>query len=80
MCLGIPGRIMKIYQKDTLRMAKIEYGGITKEACLEYTPEAELGDYVLIHVGFAISMMDAEEAQARLNLIKAVAGGGNEIP
>ena len=79
MCLGIPGKIVEIYQKDSLRMAKIDFGGIVKEACLEYEPEAELGQYALIHVGFAISLMDEQEAQATLKLIKEVAGLGNEI-
>ncbi|HLO16767.1 MAG TPA: HypC/HybG/HupF family hydrogenase formation chaperone, partial [Anaerolineales bacterium] len=62
MCLGIPGRIVEIYPKDSLKMAKIDFGGIIKEVCLAYTPEAEVGNYALIHVGFAISLMDEEEA------------------
>jgi len=61
MCLGIPGKITDIYQKDSLRMARIDFGGIIKEACLEYTPEAKVGDYALIHVGFAISLMAWQE-------------------
>ena len=73
MCLGIPGKITDIYQKDSLRMARIDFGGIVKEACLEYTPEAKVGDYALIHVGFAISLMDEEEAQETLKLIREVA-------
>ncbi|HLE92226.1 MAG TPA: HypC/HybG/HupF family hydrogenase formation chaperone [Anaerolineales bacterium] len=73
MCLGIPGKITDIYQKDSLRMARIDFGGIVKEACLEYTPEANVGDYALIHVGFAISLMDEEEAQETLKLIREVA-------
>ena len=73
MCLGIPGKITDIYQKDSLRMARIDFGGIIKEACLEYTPEAKVGDYALIHVGFAISLMDEEEAQESLKLIREVA-------
>jgi hydrogenase expression/formation protein HypC len=73
MCLGIPGKITDIYQKDSLRMAKIDFGGIVKEACLEYTPEANVGDYALIHVGFAISLMNEEEAQETLKLIREVA-------
>jgi len=79
MCLGIPGKIIEIYQKDSLRMAKIDFGGIVKEACLEYTPEAKLEDYALIHVGFAISLMDEEEAQETLKLIREVAEIENEI-
>lgn len=80
MCLAIPGKIIEIYQKDSLHMAKIDFGGISKEACLAYTPEAKVGDYALIHVGFAISLMDEEEAQETLRLIKEVAEFENEIP
>lgn len=79
MCLAIPGKLTEIYQKNSLRMARIDFGGISKEICLEYTPEAEVGDYALIHVGFAISLMDEEEAQATLNLIKEVAEVENEL-
>jgi len=61
-------------------MAKIDFGGIRKEACLAYTPEARVGDYALIHVGFAISLMDEEEAQETLKLIKEVTDFENEIP
>jgi hydrogenase expression/formation protein HypC len=80
MCLGIPGKITEIYEKDSLRMAKIDFGGIIKEVCLAYTPDAELGNYALIHVGFAISLMDEEEAQETLKLIKEVIEFENEIP
>ena len=79
MCLAIPGRLTDIYEKDFLRMAKIDFGGISKEICLEYTPEAEVGDYALIHVGFAISLMDEDEAQETLKLLKEVAEFENEI-
>lgn len=69
MCLGIPGKIVEIYETGSLRMGKVDYGGIVKEACLTYTPEAECGDYVIVHVGFAISHLDEEEAQATLQLL-----------
>jgi hydrogenase expression/formation protein HypC len=80
MCLGIPGKITEIYEKDSLKMAKIDFGGIAKEVCLAYTPEAEVGNYALIHVGFAISLMNEEEAQETLKLIKEMADLENEIP
>lgn len=80
MCLGIPGKIIAIYEEDSLKMAKIDFGGIVKDACLAYTPEANLGNYALIHVGFAISLMDEEEAQETLKLIKEVEDLSNEIP
>ena len=79
MCLGIPGKITGIYEKDSLNMAKIDFGGIIKEVCLAYTPEAKVGDYALIHVGFAISLMDEEEAQETLKLIKEISEFDNEI-
>jgi hydrogenase expression/formation protein HypC len=79
MCLAIPGKLIEIYQKDSLRMAKIDFGGISKEICLEYTPEAKVGDYALIHVGFAISLMDEDEAQETLKLLKEIDEIENEI-
>ncbi len=72
MCLAIPGKLTAIYQKDSLRMAKIDFGGISKEICLEYTPEAKVGDYALVHVGFAISLMDEDEAQETLKLLQEI--------
>jgi hydrogenase expression/formation protein HypC len=62
MCLAIPGKIVAFHDRDGVRMGKIDYGGITRDACLEYVRETVLGDYVLVHVGFAISRVDEEEA------------------
>jgi hydrogenase expression/formation protein HypC len=63
MCLAIPGKITSISGEDELwRMGKIDFGGIQKEASLAYVPEAKVGDYVIVHVGFAISRLDEEEA------------------
>ncbi|MCI5159698.1 MAG: HypC/HybG/HupF family hydrogenase formation chaperone [Candidatus Electrothrix sp. AUS1_2] len=72
MCLAVPGKLTEIYQKDTLRMAKIDFGGIAKEICLEFVPEAELGDYALVHAGFAISLMTETEARENIRLIQEV--------
>ncbi len=80
MCLGIPGKIIDVYEKDSLKMAKVDFGGIVKEACLAYTPEAEVGQYALIHVGFAISLMDEEEAQETLRLIQEMSDIESELP
>lgn len=64
MCLAIPGKITAISGEEPLtRMGKIDFGGVLKEASLAYVPEAGLGDYVIVHVGFAISRLDEEEAQ-----------------
>ncbi|MFO7907933.1 MAG: HypC/HybG/HupF family hydrogenase formation chaperone [Pirellulaceae bacterium] len=65
MCLGIPGRVLEIIpseQDSAMRMGKVEFGGIAKDICLAYLPDVEVGDYVLVHVGFAISRLDEEEA------------------
>ncbi len=72
MCLSIPGKIETIYNDGSLKMGKVNFGGVAKEVCLDYVPEAQVGQYVLIHVGFAISVLDEEEAQARLDLIREV--------
>ena len=63
MCLGIPGKLLEVYRRDDLPMGKVEFGGIVKETCLVYTPEASVGDYVLVHVGFALGQLDEAEAQ-----------------
>jgi hydrogenase expression/formation protein HypC len=63
MCLAIPGRISALHENVGMPMAKVDFGGITREACLAYVPEARIGDYVLVHVGFAISKVDEQEAQ-----------------
>ena len=63
MCLAIPGRITSISGEDPLgRVGKIDYGGVLKEVSLAYVPEAQVGDYVIVHVGFALSRVDPEEA------------------
>ncbi len=72
MCLGIPGKVVEIFERNELPMAKVEYGGIVKEACLSYTPEAAVGDYVLVHVGFAISCIDEAEANETMEFIKEI--------
>jgi hydrogenase expression/formation protein HypC len=63
MCLAIPGKVIDAYDQNGLRMARVQFGGIVREACLEYVPETQPGEYVLVHVGFAISRVDAEEAE-----------------
>ena len=70
MCLGVPGKVMEIYEANGMRMGKVDFGGIVKEACLAYVPEVELGDYTIIHVGFAITKLDEEAAQESLALFR----------
>lgn len=70
MCLAIPGKVLESYESGGLRMARVQFGGIVREACLEYVPEAKNGDYVVVHVGFAISRMDEEEAVRTYRLLQ----------
>lgn len=72
MCLGVPGRITETYDSGELRMGIVDFGGVTREACLAYVPEAEVGDFVLIHVGFAISLLTPEEAESSLEAIAEI--------
>jgi len=72
MCLAIPGKIIEITEKDSLLMGKVDFGGVIKEVCLSYVPEAKVGDYTLIHVGFALSLMDEEEANASLETLREI--------
>jgi len=70
MCLGIPGRIISVEDNPLgIRMGKVSFGGIVKEACLAFTPEAQVGDYVIVHVGFALSRLDEEEARQTLEML-----------
>ena len=62
MCLGVPGKVIEIFDDGDLRMGTVDFAGIRRAACLAYAPEVELGDYVIVHVGFAISVVDQEEA------------------
>jgi hydrogenase expression/formation protein HypC len=73
MCLGIPGKVVEMYEQNGLPMGKVEFGGILKEACLVYTPEVQVGDYVLVHVGFAISRIDEAEAKETMDLLNEIA-------
>jgi hydrogenase expression/formation protein HypC len=69
MCLGIPGRVIEIRDDAGLLMGKVDFGGVRKEACLAYLPEIQLGDYVIVHVGFAISQVDEDEALKTLEIL-----------
>lgn len=70
MCLAIPGKIVELLDTPGVKMAKVDFGGVFREACLEYLPEAGLGDYVMVHVGFAISKVDEEEAERTYQLLR----------
>ncbi len=79
MCLGVPGKITEIYEADGLRMGRIDFGGTQREACLAYVPEATVGDYTVIHVGFAISLLSEAEAMATLETLREIADLEEEL-
>jgi hydrogenase expression/formation protein HypC len=63
MCLGIPGKVIDTYEEHDVLMGKVDFGGVSKRVCLEHVPDVQLGQYVLVHVGFALSKIDEDEAQ-----------------
>jgi len=79
MCLGVPGKITVIYTSGTLQMAKIDFGGVIREACIEAVPEAKVGDWTIIHAGFALNMMNEEEAQETLDALRQLSLNDEEI-
>jgi len=79
MCLGVPGKIVETYESNGLHMAKVDFGGIFREACLSYVPEAQVGEYCIIHVGFAISLLDETEAMETLDLLKQMGAVEEEL-
>jgi hydrogenase expression/formation protein HypC len=81
MCLAVPGKVVEIIDAGDIafRHAKVDFGGIRKDINLAYTPEAEVGKYVLVHVGFAISVIDEEEAQRVFEYLKQMGGLEEEL-
>jgi hydrogenase expression/formation protein HypC len=79
MCLGIPGRVTEIRDEAGLAMGKVDFGGVRKDVCLAYLPDLQLGDYVIVHVGFAISRVDEEEAMRTLSILDAMGVIGPEL-
>jgi hydrogenase expression/formation protein HypC len=78
MCLGIPGKVAETYLQNELPMAKVDFGGIRKEICLAYVPEAAVGDYVIVHVGFALSRVDEKEAEQIFEYLRQIDDAGEE--
>jgi len=70
MCLAVPGEILEVEEAPAGRLGKIRFGGVTRQAYLDFVPEAKVGDYVIVHVGFAISLVDAEEARRTYELLE----------
>lgn len=72
MCLGIPGKVLETSRHQELYMGKVDFGGVSKNVCLEYVPEVQVGEYVIVHVGFALSVLDEEEAQRVLTYLREI--------
>lgn len=80
MCLGVPGKIVSIYEKNGLSMGKIDFGGgVMRETCLAYVPEAQIDDYTIIHVGFALNILSEPEARETLKLLAEIANLNDEL-
>jgi hydrogenase expression/formation protein HypC len=79
MCLAIPGKLIELDRSGPMLMGKVDFGGIQKDVCLEWLPDAVVGEYVVVHVGFAISKMDEEEALKTLDIIRQMDGGLDEL-
>ena len=77
MCLGIPGKILSIYTSGTLKMAKVDFGGVVREACIETIPDLQVGEYTIIHAGFALNLMSESEARETLDALKELDELGN---
>ena len=72
MCLGIPGEVISTFREQGLLFGKVRFGGITRSICLEYVPDAQIGEFVVVHVGFAISKIDAEEAASAYEVLEEI--------
>jgi len=79
MCLAIPGKILEIQEQAGLRTGRVEFGGIVRQVALSFVPEAQVGDYVMVHVGFAISRVDAAEAERTYKLLQEIGAVQQEL-
>ena len=80
MCLAVPGKIVSVEEANGLRSARIQFGGIVRQASLDFVPEAQVGDYVMVHVGYAISRVDAAEAERTYQLLEEMGALEAELP
>jgi hydrogenase expression/formation protein HypC len=72
MCLGVPGKVLEIRADRGTRMATVDFGGVTKSVCLAYVPDVEIGDYTIVHAGFAITKLDEESALETLRMFAEI--------
>jgi hydrogenase expression/formation protein HypC len=79
MCLGVPGKVLAVYDQNGMPMAQVDFGGVRREVCLAYVPEVEVGDYTIVHVGFAISRLDEAAALETLALLQEIGALEDEL-
>lgn len=80
MCLAIPGKLLDVSENDGMHFGRVEFGGTVTQVCLDFVPEAQVGDYVVVHVGFAISRVDREEAERTYEMLQAMGMLAGELP
>ena len=80
MCLGIPGKVVELYETNGIKMGKVDFGGAIREACLEYLPDIQVGDYTIVHVGFGISQVDEQEAMETMEMLREMEMLADELP
>lgn len=80
MCLGIPGKVIELYETNGMKMGKVDFGGAIREACLEYLPDIQVGDYTIVHVGFGISQVDEQEAMETMEMLREMEMLADELP
>jgi hydrogenase expression/formation protein HypC len=72
MCLGVPGKVEEIWEADGTVMARVDFGGVRKDVCLAYVPDLQVGDYTIVHVGFALTKVDEKSAEETLALLRDI--------
>lgn len=70
MCLAVPGKVVEVWENDQTRMANVDFGGVVKEVCLEFVPDLAVGEYTIVHVGFALQRLDEKSAMETLALFE----------
>jgi len=78
MCLAVPGRVLEIEDRHDTRMAKVDFGGVVRDACLEYVPDLQVGDYTIVHLGFALQRLDEDTARESIAMLEQLGRAGAE--
>lgn len=79
MCLGVPGKIVELYQANGIKMCKVDFGGVIREACIEALPEAKINDFTIVHAGFALNLLSEKEARETLEILSQLSMVEHEL-